>query len=184
VKAGLWRITPPQAFPPLRHCTLGLVGFGRIARLVALRARSFGLKIIVFDPLLDRQECISHGAEMVTFNELLAQSDIISLHCPLTEQTKHMINAKTLAQMKPQALLINTSRGGLVDTAALLSALTSKSIAGAALDVIEEEPLSGDHELLQFKNVVINSHIAWYSSHSVIELQRLATLTAIELLHR
>jgi D-3-phosphoglycerate dehydrogenase / 2-oxoglutarate reductase len=182
VKEGLWKITPPQAFPPLRNCTLGLIGFGRIARLVAVRARSFGMNLIAFDPLVDEQVSVGHGVNMVTLSDLLSQSDIVSLHCPLTQQTKHLMNARTLGQMKPQGLLINTSRGGLVETDALLSALKMKSIAGAALDVIEEEPLSGDQELLQFKNVIINSHIAWYSSQSVVELQRLATNTAIELL--
>jgi D-3-phosphoglycerate dehydrogenase len=104
------------------------------------------------------------------------------MHCPLTQQNKHLINARTLTQLKPQCLLINTSRGGLVDTAALLSALRMRSIGGAALDVVEEEPLPGDHELLQFKNVIINSHISWYSSQSVNELQQLATKAACELL--
>jgi D-3-phosphoglycerate dehydrogenase len=182
VKEGVWKITPPQAFIPLRHSKLGLIGFGRIARLVACRAKAFGIRVAAFDPLIDEQVCINHGVDMVTLNDLLCQSDIVSMHCPLTQQNKHLINARTLTQLKPQCLLINTSRGGLVDTAALLSALRMRSIGGAALDVVEEEPLPGDHELLQFKNVIINSHISWYSSQSVNELQQLATKAACELL--
>lgn len=182
VKAGIWKITPPQPFPPLRDSVLGLIGFGRIARLVAARAQAFAIKVIATDPLVEERMFVGRGVSAMPLDRLLREADIISLNCPLTDDTRHLINAHSLAQMKPQALLVNTSRGGLIDTGALVSALKRKTIAGAALDVLEEEPIPGDHELLQFKNVIITSHIAWYSSASVGELQRLAAQAALELL--
>lgn len=182
VKAGTWKITPPLQLPPLRDCTLGLVGFGRIAQLVAERARGFGMSIVASDPFISEDVFRKAGITKVSPTELIRRADLVSLHCPLTDETKHVINASSLADMKPTALLVNTSRGGLVDTDALAMALGEHRIAGAALDVLEQEPIPAGHALLKLENVIITSHISWYSSASIKELQRKAALAALELL--
>ena len=182
VKAGTWKITPPLQLPPLRDCTLGLVGFGRIAQLVAERARGFGTRIVASDPFIADDVFRKAGVEKVPSAELIQRADLISLHCPLTEETRHVINASSLANMKPTALLVNTGRGGLIDTDALATVLGERRIAGAALDVLEQEPIPSDHALLKLDNVIITSHISWYSSASIKELQRKAALAALELL--
>jgi D-3-phosphoglycerate dehydrogenase len=107
---------------------------------------------------------------------------MVSLHCPMTDETRHVINARTLEVMKKHALLINTSRGGLIDTVALIAALKENRIGGAGMDVFEQEPLPLDNELYGFPNVIITSHNGWYSSASVEELQRLAARAAVDLL--
>jgi len=183
VRQGVWKITPPLVLPPLRHSVLGLVGFGRIAQLVAKRARAFDITVVASDPFIPTDVFDKAGVTKSKVDELLKTSDIISLHCPLTDETKHVINRETLEVMKRHALLVNTSRGGLIDTKALIEALKNDTIAGAALDVFEQEPLPRDNELYNLRNVVMTSHNAWYSSASVGELQRRATLAATELLN-
>jgi len=182
VRQGVWKITPPLALPPLRQSVLGLIGFGRIAQLVAKRARAFDMKVVASDPFIPPNIFDEAGVGKLEVDELLRTSDIISLQCPLTDGTKHIINQDALKAMKRHALLANTSRGGLIDTTALISALKSNTIAGAALDVFEQEPLPMENELFDLPNVIITSHTAWYSSASVGELQRRAALAAAELL--
>ncbi len=181
INRGEWLITSPKTLPPLRESTLGLIGLGRIARRVALRARAFGMRVIAFDPAVNGDIFKKVHAEAVTPEEIWRQSDIISLHCPLNRNTYHLINAEVLKKMKRNVLLINTSRGGLIDTSALTEALRSDQIAGAGLDVVEEEPLSRDHPLLKAPNVTLTSHIAWHSGKSMAELQQLAAEKALEL---
>lgn len=183
VRQGVWKITPPLALPPLRQSVLGLIGFGRIAQLVARRARAFDMKVVASDPFIPETIFDEFGVEKLEVDELLRTSDVISLQCPLTDATKHVINQTSLGLMKHHALLVNTSRGGLIDTTALIEALKSNAIAGAGLDVFEQEPLPLGNELYSLPNVVITSHNAWYSSASVGELQRLAALAAVDLLH-
>lgn len=182
VREGTWKITPPLALPPLRQSTLGLVGFGRIAQLVAKRAKAFDLKVIASDPFIPAKVFDDVGVTKVNVDELLRTADIVSLQCPLNDETKHIVNRDSLKQMKPLALIVNTSRGGLIDTQALIDALKQNTIAGAALDVFEQEPLPRDNELYNLPNVIITSHNAWYSSASVGELQRKAALAALDLL--
>jgi D-3-phosphoglycerate dehydrogenase len=182
VRQGVWKITPPLVLPPLRQSVLGLVGFGRIAQLVARRARAFDLNVKASDPFVPSGTFDELGVEKLEVDELLRMSDIISLHCPLTDGTHHLVNRDTLKTMRTHALLVNTSRGGLIDTTALVDALTDRIIAGAALDVFEQEPLPLTNVLYSLPNVVITSHNAWYSSASVGELQRRAALAAVELL--
>jgi D-3-phosphoglycerate dehydrogenase len=139
----------------------GLVGLGRIGREVASRARAFGAQVIYFDPIRAAPEVeASLEAGWLPFEELLAQADIVSLHLPLTKTTRHLINAAALARMRPNALLINTARGPLVDEAALRAALQAGQIGGAGLDVFETEPLPAGHPLLALPNVVVTPHIA------------------------
>lgn len=182
VRSGTWKITPPRSLSPLRSCTLGLIGFGRIAQLVAQRAHPFKLRIVASDPFVGDSVFSRQGVERKSVEAVFAEADVLSLHCPLTSETHYLVNRRTLALMKPTAFVVNTSRGGLVDTRALIEALKHNRLAGAGLDVVEEEPLQIDHELLAEPNVVITSHVAWYSSLSAIELQKKAALASLELL--
>jgi D-3-phosphoglycerate dehydrogenase len=184
VRSGVWKITPPDSLPPLRKSLLGLIGFGRIGQLVAERARGFGISVAAYDPLVDDTVFVRTGVRRATLEEILTSSDMISLHLPLTGDTHHLMNKQSLARMKPKALLINTSRGGLVDSDALADAIEQGSIAGAALDVVEQEPLPQNHALMRQERILITSHNAWYSSESLIELQRRAAVVAAELLSK
>lgn len=143
----------------LAGLTMGLVGFGRIGRSTAQIARAFGMKVLVHDvtPPGDLPE----GVRFASLDELLRQSDVVSLHCPLTPATDKLINAERLALMKPSALLINTSRGPLIDEPALAAALNAGKLAGAGLDVLSVEPPAADNPLLRAKNCYVTPHIAW-----------------------
>jgi len=142
---------------------IGIVGYGELGRAVANVARAFGMNVLIAKRNLEDDR-----EARLPLHELLSKVDILSLHCPLNEQTRGLIGANEIAMMKPGALLINTSRGGLVDEAALLEALTQKQIAGAGLDVLEQEPPSGDNQLINAKlnNLIITPHVAWASNES------------------
>jgi D-3-phosphoglycerate dehydrogenase len=144
----------------LRGRTLGLVGFGQIGRKVALIARAFGMEIVAGDPAVDDAAMEAEGVKPMQLEALLAESDIVSLHAPAIEATRHMICAETLALMKPTALLINCARGALVDEAALAAALTEGKIGAAALDVLEGEPPSPASPLYEAPNLLITPHMA------------------------
>jgi D-3-phosphoglycerate dehydrogenase len=182
VRKGVWKITPPLPLPPLRQSVLGLVGFGKIARFLARRAKSFELSLVAADPFVREEDFVSEGVRKVSLDELWGLSDILSLHCPLTEDTRHTIRSETIRKFKPTALLVNTGRGGLVETGALHDALREGRLAGAALDVLEQEPLPPESPLLSLPNLIVTSHVAWYSGASVGELQRLAARAALDLL--
>jgi D-3-phosphoglycerate dehydrogenase len=182
VRRGTWKITPPVPLPPLRENTLGLLGFGRIGRLVARRALAFGMKVIASDPLATADMLDAAGVIAADTETVFRAADILSLHCPLTVATRHIVGEKSLDRLRQHALLVNTSRGGLVDTAALVKALSAGRIAGAALDVLEEEPVPAGHPILTFPNVIVTSHTAWYSSRSVEQLQRKAAHAALDML--
>ena len=159
----------------LSEQTLGLIGFGDTGKAVADRARLMGLRVLVYSPHSTPEMAAEHGAERVDLPELLRQSDYVSLHMTLNAQTRHIVDAGVLAQMKPTAYLVNTSRGGLVSNADLYQALVGGKIAGAALDVLEKEPVEPDNPLLGLPNVMITAHAAWFSSRA---LENLLTLTA------
>ena len=144
----------------IRGKTMGLVGMGHIGTRVARLAQAFGMQVIAVDPFLSADEIHKRGARSVLFSELLAQSDVVSLHCPRDATTLKMMNADTFAQMKPGALFINTARGGLHDEAALTQALTSGHLAGAGLDVWDQEPPPLSHPLLTMDNVFATFHTA------------------------
>jgi phosphoglycerate dehydrogenase-like enzyme len=137
----------------------GLVGYGRIGEEVARRARAFDASILYFDPFRE-QNPTDKAHRMETLEQLLADSDIVSLHVPACPQNRHLINAKALSHMRPNAILVNTARGSLVDEPALIAAIREKRIAGAALDVLEQEPPSPDNPLLHFDNVLVTPHIS------------------------
>ena len=144
----------------IRGKTMGLVGMGHIGTRVARLAQAFGMQVLAVDPFLSAEDIQKRGARSVSFSELLAQSDVVSLHCPRDATTLKMMNADTFAQMKPGALFINTARGGLHDEAALTQALTSGHLAGAGLDVWDQEPPPLDHPLLAMDNVFATFHTA------------------------
>jgi D-3-phosphoglycerate dehydrogenase / 2-oxoglutarate reductase len=144
----------------MRTRTVGLIGFGYIGRQVAKRLSGFGSKVIIYDPFLDPKVITEAGYTAVTLEELLVESDFISVHIRLSEKTAKFIGAKEFAQMKPTAYFINTARAGIADTNALIHALQTKSIGGAAIDVFDEEPLPCDSPLLKLDNITLTSHIA------------------------
>ena len=163
VKKGQWNAK--IAFPGrhYRSATLGLVGFGRIAQMVTRKLMGFEMKILAYDPYVSPKIMQELGVQSVELEELLKQSDFISLHCPFTRETHHLIGEEELRMMRPEAILINTSRGSVVDERALYRALKEGWIAGAGLDVLEKEPPDPKNPILQLDNVVITPHMASYS---------------------
>jgi D-3-phosphoglycerate dehydrogenase len=168
VRAGRWEVPPGKPLFRLVGRTLGLVGFGNIARQVAARAAAFGMKLLFHDPFVTNAP---GGAKAVALDALLRESDFVSLHPPLTPQTRKMINDEALAKMKPTAFLINCARGPVVDTDALVRALDAKRIAGCALDTVDPEPLPNPHPLRGRENVIVLPHAAWYSEQAMAGLQ-------------
>jgi D-3-phosphoglycerate dehydrogenase len=165
----------------MRGQTLGLVGYGRIARLVAKKAAAFGMSVTAYTPRLgvdDADEVRPAGS----LEDLLRQSDIVSLHAPLTPSTRHMIGSSELAQMRPEAILVNTARGALVDEEALYSALVNGALGGAGLDVMDEEPPPPDHPLRRAPRVLMTPHAAFYSTESVHDLQEKAATNVANML--
>lgn len=168
VRAGRWSAgeanrTASRPIRRLSDLTLGFVGFGNIARLVVERARPFGFTMLASDPYVSDEVASAMSVTMVPLDQLLGQSDIVSLHVFLNADTRHLIDARRLSLMKPGAYLVNTSRGPVIDERALVEALRSGGLAGAGLDVFEVEPIPGDSPLLGMPNVILTSHIASYS---------------------
>jgi len=170
VRAGTWAVPPGKPMFRLAGSTLGLVGFGNISRAVAVRAAAFGMKVLYSDPFVKQGQFDVPGTK-VELNDLLKQSDYVSLHAPLMPQTKKMMNDETFGLMKPKAVLINCGRGPLIDTDALVRALDAKKIAGCAVDTTDPEPLPNPHPLRNRENVIINPHAAWYSEQAMVGLQ-------------
>ena len=170
VRAGRWEVPPGKPMFRLSGRTLGLVGFGNIARAVAVRAAAFGMRILYADPFVRPGQFAVPGdkRELV---ELLGESDFVSLHPPLNAETRGMMNDEAFARMKPTAFLVNCSRGPIVDTAALVRALDAGRIAGCALDTTDPEPLPDPHPLRGRDNALITPHAAWYSEQAMIGLQ-------------
>jgi D-3-phosphoglycerate dehydrogenase len=166
VKSGGWDFKQFLPIPSLKDCTLGLVGFGKVARAVTERAKCFGLKLQTSDPFISAELVSEHGVRLVSLEELLSSSDFISIHVPLTNDTRGMFSKREFAMMKPSAVVINTSRGLVVDEEALREALQSGKIAFAALDVMTQEPPTADNLLRKMNNVILTPHLAWYSEHS------------------
>lgn len=182
IRRSEWHNTPVRPMPASRQMTFITLGFGRIARAVLDRAAACKFKIATCDPYLPAEAAASAGITNLSLDQALATADVLSLHVPLNDASRHMINARTLAQLKPACVLINTARGGLVDGVALADALNKGALAGAGLDVFEKEPLPLDHPLRTTKNALLTSHIAWYSEMSGGELQRMAAEEAVRAL--
>lgn len=158
LRRGEWTV---PSTPVLHGKTLGLVGFGGVGRHVAAIARGFGMRILAWSPRLTPTVAAEGGAEHTGLDDLLRESDVVSVHASLTPQSRGLLDARRIALMKPTAYLINTSRGPLVDEDALVSALQARRIAGAGLDVFDREPLPPGHPLTQLPNVVLTPHIGW-----------------------
>ena len=180
LRVGQWRLaTPVTGMRVLRQQTVGVVGFGRIGREVVGRLRAFKCRVLVHDPVVAAADIAALGAEACSLDVLLAASDIVSLHCPSSAATRRLIRAETLARMKQGALLVNVARGDLVDTGALVQALQSGQLGGAALDVFDPEPLPVDHVLRSLPNLVIAPHIASVSPTAVKALREGAATRAL-----
>jgi D-3-phosphoglycerate dehydrogenase len=170
VRAGRWELPPGKPIFRLAGSTLGLVGFGNIARQVATRAAAFGMRILFFDPFVEEAQP-GIPATKRELHDLLAEADFVSLHPPLVPQTRRLIDDAAFERMKPGAFLINCARGPIVDTEALVRALDQKTIAGCALDTLDPEPLPEAHPLRGRDNVILTPHAAWYSEQAMAGLQ-------------
>jgi len=173
-----------QAAPilPFEETVIGFLGLGRIGLSVKRRLEPFGFRFLVSDPFLTDDVAREEGVEKVSLEDLAERSDALSLHAPLTADTRHVVNAGFLARMRPGAVIVNSSRGELIDTVALAISLSECKTAGAALDVFELEPLEADHPLRSAPNLLISPHAAWYSTKSIDRLQRLAAEEALRAL--
>jgi D-3-phosphoglycerate dehydrogenase len=171
VQAGRWEMPAVVPIRRLAGQVLGLVGFGNIPRLVAPKAQAFGLRVLAYDPYVEPDALAAAGVEVVSLDDLLARADFVSIHAPLLPATRGLFNPATFAKMKRGACLINTARGPLVDEAALVAALDSGHLGGAALDVVATEPLAKDSKLLGRPNVILTPHTAFYSVEALEELQ-------------
>jgi D-3-phosphoglycerate dehydrogenase len=156
----------------LRDRVLGLIGLGRIPQTLAKKAQAFGLKVVAYDPFVPKHVADELNVELLELNDLCARADFISVHAPLIESTKGMINKEQFNVMKKEAFIINTARGPVICEEALIAALQQGKIAGAALDVVEQEPIHEENPLLTMDNVILNPHVAWYSEEAQLELKR------------
>lgn len=171
VKAGHWDLSPMEATKRFENSTVGLVGFGRIPQALAKKLSGFETKILAFDPFISQEEMQKLGVEKVELEELFKNSDYISLHTPLLDSTRHLVNEKTISLMKDGVYLVNTARGALIDEEALYQALVSGKIRAAALDVLTEEPPSEmGRKLIELDNTIITPHSS-YASMEASDLQ-------------
>ena len=171
VQSGRWEGKAVAPIRRLRGRTLGLVGFGKIPQTLAPKAKALSFNIVAHDPYVPAEVAAALGVELVTFDALLERSDCISLHAPLTGETENLFDANAFAKMKPESLLVNTARGPLIDEQALSDALDAGTLAGAALDVVPNEPPPPDCPLLKRDNVILTPHTAFYSEDALADLQ-------------
>ena len=170
VKLGKWNdVKKSNRVFRLSDATLGVVGFGRIGRRLANKAKVLGLNVIAYDPYINEE--VYDGVKIVSFDQVISSSDILSLHVPLTEETNHLISYKELEKMKENAILINVSRGGLIDEKALSEYLKSGKVRGVGLDVMEDHNPSSTNPLFEYENVIVTPHTAFFSQESSEELQ-------------
>lgn len=177
-RTGAWGMRVMKGVMRLSEQVVGIVGFGRIGQAMAQRVHPFVRRIFAFDPNVPAQTMTELGVDATNLSSLLGSSDYVSIHCPLTPNTRHLINAQTLGQMKSTAWLINTSRGQIIDEPALVEALQTRRIGGAALDVLTVEPPVPDSRLLALDNVILTPHVASYSESAMMDLQREAAMQA------
>ena len=182
VRDGAWDLAVGMPLHRIAGSTLGIVGFGHIGQALATRARSLGLALLVNDRSATEADVAPFGAELADLDDLLARSDFVSLHVPLTPETQALIDARRLALMRQNAVLVNCARGAVVDLDALADALAAGRIGGAGLDVFVPERLPFDHRLVGLRNVVLTPHVAFYSEESIAELQTRATQNVIDVL--
>jgi D-3-phosphoglycerate dehydrogenase len=171
IAAGGW---PRQTNTPIRGSVLGLLGLGRIGKAVARVGRNFGMTVVGHDPFADAAYCAANGIELATMDDVFRRADWVSLHMPMLPESRQCVNARTLGLMKPTAYLINTARGGVVCEPDLYEALKNRRIAGAGLDVFDQEPPPADHPLLGLDNVVMTAHTAGVDTKSRDDMARAA----------
>jgi len=181
VRDGKWDAEDGMPRWHLVGQTLGLVGFGLIARQVAKKMSGFDMTVLAYDPYVNADTMTEVGVQSATLDEVLSRSDFVSIHSPLTKETRHSIGERELRLMKPEAVLVNTSRGPVIDEPALVKALESGWIAAAGLDVTDEEPPRPDNPLFRMNNVVVTPHIAGYSDQHEYACWRLSVDTVIDL---
>ncbi len=174
VKADDWDYKAMKPVQRLKGKTVGLIGFGRIGRMVAKKLSGFQFRIVVYDPYVDQGIADDYGIEFVDFETVVAESDFISLHVPLNAETKYMLNANVFSKMGKCPFVINTGRGGLIQEEALIEALDQEKVQGAALDVMETEPIRLSHPLQSYENVILTPHAAWYSEEALVAIQLFA----------
>jgi D-3-phosphoglycerate dehydrogenase len=172
VRSGVWHIKPIVPLHRIAGKILGLLGFGNIARATGRKGRGIGLEVIAYDPYVDPAVFRDDGVRRVDFDACLSEADFLSIHLPLSAETRGLVDRRALGRMKPGAILINTSRGAVIDESALLETLQSGRLRAAGLDVFAEEPLSPAHPLLALPNVTVSGHIGFYSEESIEQMQR------------
>jgi D-3-phosphoglycerate dehydrogenase len=182
IREGRWDRLGARPARRLSGQSLGLVGFGRVARALVEKVKGMEFKLLAFDPFMPDETMRRHEVEPVSLEELVGRSDLISVHAPLTAQTHHLLGEREFDLMRPGAIIVNTSRGPVIDQKALVVALRTGKVAAAGLDVFESEPLEQGDALLQLENVTLTPHVAGYSEDAVGDLYRGACQTAIELL--
>ena len=178
-RSGAWDVFRVGPVARLSGQTVGLLGCGRIGSAVARKLGGFDVRLLGCDPYVNT---FPPGVQPVAFERLLAESDYVSIHCPLTPETRHLFGEETLARLRPTAALINTARGGIVDTAALVEALQMGLLAAAGLDVLETEPIDPASPLLRMEQVIVTPHAAWYSEEGRSDLKRRAAEEAVQVL--
>lgn len=180
IRAGRWDRTGARPARRMVGLTVGLIAFGRIPRALANRMSGFNLNLLVYDPYCTAETIAEYGGQKVELDELLARSDLISVHCPLTDETHHLLGPREFALMKTGVFLVNTSRGPIIDETALAQALRTGKVWGAGLDVFEQEPLPADSPLREFDNVIFTPHVGANSEESVADLYRTGCQIAID----
>ncbi len=183
VRLGRWGQVPARPLNGVRGRTLGLIGFGHVAREIVRKLSGFEMKVLAHDPYVAPETMAAHGVRAAHLEELLAEADYLSLHCPLTAETRHLLGEQELRRMKPTAVLLNTARGAVIDERALVRALREAWIAAAGLDVLEHEPPAPDDPLLGLPNVVLTPHAAGQSADGMEARWRLSVETLLTLAH-
>lgn len=173
-RTGIFKMAPISPMPAFNDMVFATMGLGRIAQQVLKRAKAFGFKLAAYDPFVSDDVFKENAIIKMDLDTLFRESDILSLNSPLTPDTKHVVNRRSLATMKNTSIIVNTSRGGLIDTDALALALQNNTIGYAGLDVYEYEPLVMDSPILACENAVLTSHVAYYSEASLLKLQKMA----------
>ena len=170
VRAGRWMRGTSRPVFRLRGRCAGIIGFGAIGQAVGSRLRSLGMSIVAYDPYTGREHVEACGAQPIELDDLLTRADVVTVHCALTDETRHLLGAPQFGAMKPTAILINTSRGGVIDERALVHALRAGELGAAGLDVLEQEPPPTDHPLLHMDNVIVTPHVGWYSEQALHDI--------------
>ncbi len=182
IKKGIWDRDIAGEVHSLKGRVLGLIGFGKIAKATARKAKAFDLNIITYDPYISRDDAEEKGAKLVDLDELLRSSDYISVHVPLTKETKHLLGEDEFKMMKKSTFFVNTSRGPVVDEKALYKALKEGWIAGAGLDVVEKEPIEPENSLLKLDNVIFTPHVSSGTKEAFIKLRTIVAQEAVRVL--